>query len=70
MTINLNITADEAHKLHETDLYAWLIALRDHPLEALCHIPPTILNFIRKMKYIDADNVLTDAGAECLSSTP
>ena len=67
MKIVPEITADEAHKLHEADLNAWLIALRDHPLETLAHIPPTVLRFIRQMGYIDGNsNVLSPSGIAIL----
>ena len=63
------ITADEAHKLHEADLHAWLLALRDHPFEALAHIPETIFRFIRQMKYTNDFNELTAEGHKCLAPT-
>lgn len=67
MKIVHEITADEAHKLHEADLHTWLIALRDHPVEALFHIPETVLKFIRDMKYVNENNELTEEGVSCLS---
>jgi hypothetical protein len=62
MTGHVRITADEAHKLHETELHAWLIALRGHPFETLAHIPDTVLNFCRKMGYVSDYYELTEAG--------
>lgn len=60
------MTADEAHKLHERDLMAWLIALRDHPVEALAHMPSTVLKFIRDMKYVDENSNVLDAGMKII----
>lgn len=62
MKIVPEITADEAHKLHEADLTAWLIALRDHPMEALAHIPATVLKLARHMGYVDENNNVLSVG--------
>lgn len=63
----MQVTADEAHKPHESEIRHWLQAFQADPVRAFTHIPAHLLHLMQEMDLIGSNCTLTSSGHEELA---
>lgn len=59
----MNITADEAHKPHESELRQWLVAVQTDAHKAFAHMPQAIHSLLVDLRWVEGYG-LTPTGQE------